>query len=84
MQQTTFSYVESHFSEMYHRVIEEQDVLLVTQGETDNVVMMPQSLFDAWQRDLLLEKIENLELNALADSRLNDGQALVKVTLDEL
>jgi antitoxin StbD len=32
----------------------------------------------------LLEKIENLELNALADSRLNDGQALVKVTLDEL
>lgn len=32
----------------------------------------------------LLEKIENLELNALADARLSDGQALIKVSLDEL
>ncbi len=32
----------------------------------------------------LLEKIENLELNALADARLADGQALIKVPLDEL
>lgn len=84
MQQTTFNYAKTHFSEMYRQVIENQDVLLVTQGDTDNVVMMPQSLFEAWQRHLLLEKIENLELNALAESRLNDGQALVKVTLDEL
>jgi hypothetical protein len=30
------------------------------------------------------EKNEDFELNALAESRLNDGQALVKVTLDEL
>lgn len=84
MQQSTFSYMQTHFDEIYHQVIEEQDVLLVTRENSENVVMMPQSLFDAWQRYLLLEEIENLELNALADNRLNDGQALVKVTLDEL
>ena len=84
MQQTTLSYVESHFSEMCHQVIEEKDVLLVTRENSENVVMMPQSLFEAWQRHLLLDEIENLELNTLADNRLNDGQALVKVTLDEL
>lgn len=31
----------------------------------------------------LLERLEDLELNTLADVRLADGQALVKVTLDE-
>lgn len=56
MQQTTFNYAETHFSEMYHQVIENQDVLLVTQGEADNVVMMPQSLFDSWQETLYLLK----------------------------
>lgn len=30
------------------------------------------------------EKIEDFELNALVESRLSDGQALIKVTLDEL
>lgn len=84
MQQSTFSYMQTHFDEMCHRVIEEQDVLLVTRENSENVVMMPQSLFEAWQQHLLLEEIDNLELNALADNRLNDGQALVKVTLDEL
>jgi PHD/YefM family antitoxin component YafN of YafNO toxin-antitoxin module len=84
MQQTTLSYAESHFSEMCRQVIENQDILLVIQEKSENVVMMPQSLFEAWQRHLLLDEIENLELNALADKRLNDGQALIKVTLDEL
>ncbi len=32
----------------------------------------------------LLEKVENLELNAIAESRLHDGQSPIKVTLDEL
>ena len=50
MQQTTFSYFEAHFSEMYHRVIEKQDVFLITQENGENIVMMPQSLFDAWQK----------------------------------
>lgn len=32
----------------------------------------------------LLEKIEDSELNALADERLNDGQSLIRVSLDDL
>ena len=34
--------------------------------------------------EALMEKLQDLELNALADSRLADGQALVRVSLDEL
>ena len=36
----------------------------------------------AWEA--LMDRLEDLELNALADARLNDGQEIVKVTLDEL
>jgi len=32
----------------------------------------------------LLDRLEDLELNALADARLGDGQPIVKVSLDEL
>jgi len=34
--------------------------------------------------EALMDKLEDIELNAVADARLNDGKALVKVTLDEL
>ena len=34
--------------------------------------------------EALLDRLEDLELNALADARLVDGQAPVKVSLDEL
>jgi antitoxin StbD len=34
--------------------------------------------------ETLMERLEDLELNALADARLKDGQAIVKVSLDEL
>jgi antitoxin StbD len=34
--------------------------------------------------EALLDRLEDLELNALADARLADGQAPVKVSLDEL
>jgi len=34
--------------------------------------------------EALLEKLEDLELNALADERLNDGQPLIRVSLDDL
>ncbi len=30
------------------------------------------------------ERLENQELNTLADERLNDGQALIRMSLDEL
>jgi antitoxin StbD len=36
----------------------------------------------AWEA--LMDRLEDLELNALADARLNDGQEIVQVTLDEL
>lgn len=32
----------------------------------------------------LMERLEDLELNALADARLSDGQVPVTLTLDEL
>ena len=31
-----------------------------------------------------MERLEDLELNAIAEARLHDGQAPVPVTLDEL
>lgn len=31
-----------------------------------------------------MNKLEDVELNAIADARLNDGKTLVKVPLDEL
>ena len=34
--------------------------------------------------EALMDKLEDLELNALADARLADGQAPIKVSLDEL
>ena len=36
----------------------------------------------AWEA--LMDRLEDMELNALTDARLNDGQSIVKVTLDEL
>ena len=32
----------------------------------------------------LMERLEDLELNAVADARLKDGKAIVKVSLDDL
>jgi antitoxin StbD len=34
--------------------------------------------------EALMNRLEDLELNALADARLADGQAAIKVALDEL
>jgi antitoxin StbD len=34
--------------------------------------------------EALLDRLEDLELNALADARLADGQVPIKVSLDEL
>jgi antitoxin StbD len=34
--------------------------------------------------EALMSKLEDLELNAIADIRLKDGKPLVRVTLDEL
>jgi antitoxin StbD len=34
--------------------------------------------------EALMDRLEDVGLNAIADARLNDGKAPVKVTLDEL
>jgi antitoxin StbD len=34
--------------------------------------------------EALVDKLNDVELNALADARLKDGKALIQVTLDEL
>jgi antitoxin StbD len=34
--------------------------------------------------EALMDRLEDLELNALADARLKDGKQIVKVSLDEL
>ncbi len=34
--------------------------------------------------EALMDKLEDLELNAIADARLKDGKATVKVSFDEL
>jgi len=34
--------------------------------------------------EALMDKLEDMELNAIADSRLKDGKKLVRVNLDEL
>lgn len=41
------NHVKTHFTETCHRVVEDQDVLLVTREDADNVVIMPQSLFNS-------------------------------------
>lgn len=34
--------------------------------------------------EALMDKLEDVELNILADTRLKDGKAFIRVTLDEL
>lgn len=34
--------------------------------------------------EVLMDKLEDMELNAIADARLKDGKAPVKVSLDDL
>ena len=34
--------------------------------------------------EVLMEKLEDLELNAIADTRMSDGQPLQRVSLDDL
>lgn len=34
--------------------------------------------------EALMDKLEDMELNAIADARLRDGKAIARVTLDEL
>ena len=42
--------------------LEDQEVLLVTREDADNVVIMPQSLFDSWQETIYLLKSPRMRL----------------------
>lgn len=56
MQECSFTEVRTHFKSVCDRVTNDQSVLLVTRRGTDNIVMMPQALFDSWQETVYLLK----------------------------
>jgi len=83
MQQSTFSYMQTHFSEMCHQVIEDQDILLVTQEKAENVVIMPQSLFDSWQETMyLLKSPANRAMLEKSIAEHQSGQTFEKALVD--
>lgn len=83
MQQDTFNHVKTHFSEACHRVIEDQDVLLVTREDADNVVIMPQSLFDSWQETMyLLKSPANAAMLEKSIAEHQSGQTFERALVD--
>lgn len=83
MQQNTFSSVRTHFKEACDQVINDQDVLLVTRRDADNIVMMPQSLFDAWQETVyLLKSPANAAALVTSIAQHRDGQVFERNLLD--
>jgi antitoxin YefM len=83
MQQSTFNYMKTHFNEMCHRVIEDQDVLLVTQEDSENLVMMPQSLFDSWQETMyLLKSPANRAMLEKSIAEHQSGQTFERALID--
>jgi PHD/YefM family antitoxin component YafN of YafNO toxin-antitoxin module len=49
MRHTNFNHLKTHFSQTCQQLIKDHDILLVTQDNAENLVIMPQSLFDSWQ-----------------------------------
>ena len=54
MQQLTFSDAIANFKDVYSRVVDNQDSILITRIDSENVVLMPQSLFESWQETIYL------------------------------
>lgn len=83
MQQRTFSDVRSHFKEACDQVADDQDILLVTRRDADNIVMMPQSLFDSWQETVyLLKSPANAAALAESIAQHRSGQTFARDLLD--
>jgi PHD/YefM family antitoxin component YafN of YafNO toxin-antitoxin module len=57
MQQNTFSNVRTHFKDACDQVVNDQDILLVTRRDADNIIMMPQSHLRCLARNCLLIEI---------------------------
>jgi antitoxin YefM len=83
MQQNTFSNVRTHFKDACDQVVNDQDILLVTRRDADNIVMMPQSLFDAWQETVyLLKSPANAAALAKSIAQHRDGQVFERELFD--
>ncbi|GAB6069221.1 type II toxin-antitoxin system prevent-host-death family antitoxin [Thiomicrorhabdus hydrogeniphila] len=77
MQQVTFSDARSHFKEVCSRAVDDQDALLVTRRDAENVVLMPQSLFESWQETIyLLKSPANADMLARSIEQHQKGQTL--------
>lgn len=59
----------------------ERDINTLAQTEGASI---EQVLTEAFKLYCEAEKRENLELNQIADTRLQDGQSLIRVSLDDL
>ncbi len=83
MQQLTFSDARAHFKDVCSRAVDDQDSLLITRRDAENVVLMPQSLFESWQETIyLLKSPENAKMLAKSIQQHQAGQ-LVKRSLIE-
>ena len=61
--------------------VTEQTLNALAQTEERSI---EQVLIEALQLYREMEKLENQELNKIADVRLNDGQAFIRVSLNDL
>ena len=85
MQQLTFSDARAHFKDVCSRAVDDQDSLLITRRDSENVVLMPQSLFESWQETIyLLKSPANAEMLAKSIQQHQAGQTIqANLTGDE-
>jgi len=84
MQQRNFSEVRSHFKLVCDKVVNDQDVLLVTRRDAENVVVMSQTLFDSWQETVyLLKSPANAAMLAESIAEHRNGETVQRTVVDE-
>ena len=81
----TFSVARAHFKDVCSRAVDDQDALLITRRDSENVVLMPQSLFESWQETIyLLKSPANAEMLAKSIQQHQAGQTTqANLTVDE-
>lgn len=84
MQLNTFNNVQTHFNEICNQVIADQDVMLVTrENAADNVVIMPQSLFNSWLETIyLLRSPANAVMLEKSIAEHRSGQTFERALID--
>jgi len=84
MQQSNFSEVRSHFKLACDKVVDDQDVLLVTRRDAENVVVMSQALFESWQETVyLLKSPANAAMLAESIAEHRHGKTVQRTLVDE-